>query len=120
MDYFVIRRVATGVKFDLRSANGEVIATSEVYKTEAACRKGVDSVRSNAPQAPVEDQTAGQHCANPKFEVYQDRSGQFRFRLRARNGGIIAVSENYSVKAACLDGIAAVRMYAGGEERTLL
>lgn len=109
MDYFVIRRVATGVKFDLRSANGEVIATSEVYKTEAACRKGVESVRKNAPKAPVEDQTAGQRSANPKFEVYEDRGGQFRFRLRARNGGIIAVSESYTTKAACMDGIAAVR-----------
>lgn len=117
MDYFLIRRVATGVKFDLRSANGEVIATSEVYQTESACRKGIDSVRKNASNAPVEDQTQGQRCSNPKFEVYQDRSGQFRFRLRARNGGIIAVSENYTAKAACLDGIAAVRLYAGDDER---
>lgn len=116
MDYFIIRRVATGVKFDLRSANGEVIATSEVYKTEAACRKGMDSVCKNAPCAPIEDQTLGQHCANPRFEVYQDRAGQFRFRLRARNGGIVAVSENYTTKSACLDGIAAVRHYAQGKE----
>lgn len=109
MGQFVIRQVATGVKFDLRAANGEVIATSEVYKTEAACRKGIESVRKNAPLAGLEDQTAGGRCGNPKFELYQDRGGQFRFRLRARNGGIIAVSENYTVKSACLDGIAAVR-----------
>lgn len=112
MDSFVIRRVATGVKFDLRSANGEVIATSEVYKTEAACRKGIESVRKNAPLAQLEDQTTGECRGNPKFELYQDRSGQYRFRLRARNGGIIAVSENYTGKAACLDGIAAVRACA--------
>lgn len=115
MSRFLIRRVATGVKFDLRAANGEVIATSEVYKTEAACRKGVESVRRNAPVAPVEDQTLGQRCANPKFEVYEDRGGQFRFRLRSRNGGIIAVSENYRAKSACLDGIAAVRSSAAEE-----
>ena len=112
MDHFVIRQVATGVKFDLRAANGEVIATSEVYHTEAACRKGIASVRKNAPNAPVEDQTLGQRCANPKFEVYLDRAGQFRFRLRARNGGIIAASENYTAKASCLDGIEAVRLCA--------
>lgn len=109
VEHFQIRRVATGVKFDLRSANGEVIATSEVYKTEAACRKGVESVRKNAPLASVEDQTLGERRGNPKFEVYEDRSGQFRFRLKARNGGIIAVSENYTAKSACLDGIEAVR-----------
>lgn len=117
MDYFRIRRVATGVKFDLRSANGEVIATSEVYRSEAACRKGVDSVRRNAVAAQVADLTVGQSCGNPKFEVYQDRSGQFRFRLRARNGGIIAASENYTAKAACLDAIEAVRRFAAPEEK---
>ena len=119
MRNFVIRRVATGVKFDLRSANGQVIATSEVYKTEAACRKGIASVCKNAAQAQTEDQTVGEHLPNPKFELYQDRAGQYRFRLKARNGGIIAVSENYTGKAACLDGIAAVRACAleeGGEE----
>lgn len=116
MRHFEIRRVASGVKFDLRSANGETIATSEVYKTEAACRKGMESVRRNAPQAQTEDQTVGQRCANPKFELYQDRAGHYRFRLKARNGGIIAVSEGYTGKAACLDGIAAVRLCAQEEE----
>lgn len=109
MDHFVIRQVPTGVKFDLRSANGEVIATSEVYKTDAACRKGMESVRKNACIAQVADQTLGERQSNPKFEVYEDRCGQFRFRLRARNGSIIAVSENYTTKSACLDGVEAVR-----------
>ena len=44
MGCFMIKTVATGVKFDLHATNGEVIATSEVYKTEAACRKGIQSV----------------------------------------------------------------------------
>lgn len=115
MDHFVIRQVATGVKFDLRASNGEVIATSEVYKTEAACRRGIESVRKNAPLAVLEDQTTGDRCSNPKFELYQDRSGQYRFRLKARNGGIIAVSENYTTKASCQDGIAAVRLHSREE-----
>ena len=50
MGEFVIRKVATGVKFDLLAGNGEIIATSEVYKTEAACRKGMESVCKNAPK----------------------------------------------------------------------
>lgn len=112
MDFFQIRRVTTGVKFDLRSANGEIIATSEVYKTEAACRKGMDSVRKNAPCAPLADLCAGEVCPNPRFELYEDRRGHYRFRLRAKNGGIIAVSEGYTTKRGCLDGIAAVRRYA--------
>jgi uncharacterized protein YegP (UPF0339 family) len=44
-----------------------------------------------------------------KFEVYKDASGQFRFRLRAANNEIIAVSEAYTTKAACMNGIESVK-----------
>jgi len=40
---------------------------------------------------------------NPKFEVYKDAAGEFRFRLKAPNGEIIAVSEGYTTKANCLN-----------------
>ena len=111
MGKFIIKTVPTGVKFDLRAANGETIATSEVYKTEAACRKGIESVIRSAPKAKLEDRTAQQMgtCTNPKFELYQDRSGAFRFRLRARNGAVIAVSEAYSTKNSCVEGIESVK-----------
>lgn len=48
-----------------------------------------------------------------KFEVYRDRAGKYRWRLRATNGEIIASSEGYSSKAACEGGIAAVKRVAG-------
>lgn len=117
MGEFVIRKVATGVKFDLRAGNGEAIATSEVYKTEAACRKGLESVRRNAPNAKLEDQTANEPSMTcPKFELYVDKAGAYRFRLRSRNGAIIAVSEPYSTKTGCLDGIESVRKNANSAE----
>ena len=47
-----------------------------------------------------------------KFEVYSDASGQFRFRLRAANNEIIAVSEAYTTKAACMNGIESVKANA--------
>jgi uncharacterized protein YegP (UPF0339 family) len=47
-----------------------------------------------------------------KFEVYKDASGQFRFRLRAANNEIIAVSEAYTSKAACMNGIESVKTNA--------
>lgn len=110
MGKFMIRRVPTGVKFDLAAGNGSVIATSEVYETLAACRRGIASVRKNAEKANLEDLTeAGASAGNPKFQLYKDRAGEFRFRLTARNGNVIAVSEGYHSKAACLDGIASVR-----------
>ena len=114
MGKFVIRSVPTGVKFDLRAGNGEVIATSEVYKAKAACRAGIRSVMKNAASAAIEDQTAANAVKekNPKFEVYQDRAGEFRFRLKAPNGQQIAASEGYTTKAACLNGIESVKKNA--------
>ncbi len=114
MSKFVIRTVPSGVKFDLFAANGKSILTSEVYTTEAACRKGIDSVRKNAIRAKLEDQTQ-ENCVsltNPKFELYLDRSGSYRFRLKARNGEIIAVSEAYTAWAGCQNGIESVRKNA--------
>jgi len=45
MSKFVIREVSSGIKFDLKATNGQVIATSEVYTTKAACLNGVESVQ---------------------------------------------------------------------------
>ena len=118
MGKFVIRKTNTGFKFDLKAGNGEVIATSEVYTTEDACRKGVASVQRNAPVAAVEDQTVEGYAAekHPKFEVYNDKAGEFRFRLKATNGQIIAVSEGYAAKAGCMNGIESVRKNAAGAD----
>ena len=114
----MIRQVNSGVKFDLYAANGQTILTSEVYNSESACRKGIASVMKNAPRARLEDQTKEpyQVLANPKFELYQSRAGDYRFRLKARNGQIIAISENYSGKAGCLNGIDSVRKNAAEAE----
>ena len=110
----MIREVKTGLKFDLKAANGETIATSESYTSEAVCRSGIESVRKVASNANVENQTEDgfRTVSNPKFEMYQDRSGHFRFRLKARNGKIIAVSEGYATKSGCLSGIECVKKSA--------
>lgn len=107
MSKFLIRAVGGGLKFDLHAANGEAVASSEVYLTRAACLRGIASVRKNAPAAPVEDLTVhgGGAVRNPKFQLYADRAGAFRFRLRARNGAVIASSAAYTSRAACLSGI---------------
>ena len=47
------------------------------------------------------------------FEVYKDRAGEYRWRLKAPNHKIIADSgEGYNTKAGCLEGIADVKLYA--------
>ena len=111
MGKFVIRETKTGIKFDLKAGNGEVIATSEVYSSEKSCRAGIASVQKNAP---VENQTVEGYTVekHPKFEVYTDKAGEFRFRLKATNGQIIAVSEGYKAIASCMNGIESVKKNA--------
>ncbi len=118
MSKFVIRTVNSGVKFDLKATNGETIATSEVYSTEDACRNGIASVQKNAPVANVENQTEEGYetVTHPKFEMYEDKGGEYRFRLKARNGEIIAVSEGYKAKSSCLNGIESVKKNAAQAE----
>ena len=113
MGKFVVKRTNTGIKFDLKAGNGEVIATSEVYTTEAACMKGIESVR-NCCGGEIEDQTVEEVVKqkHPKFEMYLDKAVEFRFRLKARNGEIIAVSEGYKAKSGCLNGIESVKKNA--------
>lgn len=114
MGKFLIKTVKSGIKFDLKAGNGEVIATSEVYTSDAACKNGIESVKKNAPIAKLEDQTVENYetVTNPKFEVYTDKAGEFRFRLKARNGEIIATSEGYKAKPSCLNGVESVRKNA--------
>ena len=117
MGKFVVRETATGIKFDLKTTNGQVIATSEVYTTKAACLNGIASVKKNCV-GEVEDLTVDPVVAvkHPKFELYQDKAGEYRFRLKAKNGEVIAVSEGYVTKANCENGIASVKKNAPDAE----
>jgi uncharacterized protein YegP (UPF0339 family) len=110
MGKFVVKQTNTGYKFDLKASNGETIATSEVYASSKACLNGVESVRTNAPAAKLEDQTEDNYESktNPKFEIYLDKGGEYRFRLKARNGEIIATSEGYKAKKSCMNGVESV------------
>ena len=114
MGKFVVKTTKTGIKFDLKATNGQVIATSEVYAGKPACLNGVASVKTNAAVANLENQTvegfATEKC--PKFEVYTDKAGEFRFRLKAKNGQIIATSEGYTTLVNCLNGVESVKKNA--------
>ena len=108
---FVVKATKNGgMKFDLKASNGETILTSQTYKSEKTCLNGINSVKNNAPAAAVEDQTvegfAAEKC--PKFEIYTDKAGESRFRLKAKNGQIIGVSESYKSLKSCQNGIKSV------------
>lgn len=106
-----------GFHFNLKAGNGEIIANSEHYTTEKACMNGIESVKKNAPVANIEDQTVEGYTVekHPKFEIYQDKSGEFRFRLKAMNGEIIATGEGYAAKAGCKNGIESIKKNADSE-----
>ena len=119
MGKFTIKETKTGFTFNLKASNGEIIAAgSEVYNALKSCKNGIASVQKNAPIAPVEDQTVENYEVqkHPKFEVYTDKAGEFRFRLKASNGEIIAVSEGYTRKPSCFNGIESVRKNAPDAE----
>ena len=117
MGKFVIKQAKSGPMFNLKAGNGEIIGTSEVYSSLSACKNGIESVAKNAVKAKIEDQTAEgfEKVTNPKFEIYKDKKGEFRFRLKAANGEPILVSEGYVSKAGCQNGIESVKKNAGSE-----
>ncbi len=115
MGKYVIKETKNGgFKFDLKSGNGQVVATSQVYKALKSCKNGIASVTANGPAAAVEDQTVEGFAKvpNPKFEIYTDKAGEFRFRLKAKNGQIIATSEGYKAMKSCKNGIESIRKNA--------
>ncbi|MCR4840184.1 MAG: YegP family protein [Lachnospiraceae bacterium] len=118
MGKFVIKQAKSGPMFNLKAGNGEVILSSQVYADEKSCRNGIESIMKNAPVAEIEDQTKEgfETVKNPKFEVYTDKSGETRFRLKASNGQVIGTGEGYASKAGCLKGIESIKKNAADAE----
>ena len=85
--------------FNLKAGNGQVILTSELYKTKAAAENGIESVRKNAPD-------------DVRYERTENKNGEPYFKLKAANGQEIGRSEYYSSVAAMENGIASVKTNA--------
>lgn len=109
---FAIKRAGDGrYMFNVHAGNTQVIASSQMYASMAACRNGINSVGVNAPIAAVEDQTLAsvneEKC--PKFQIYFDKAGKYRFNLLAANGqNILACTQGYTQKSSCKNGIKSV------------
>lgn len=106
---FVISAASNGkFVFNLKASNGEVILTSsDMYDTADAAQAGVEAVRAIA-LSPIEDQTREEKLDGAKFELYQDKGGQFRFRLKDAAGENLGKSEAYKAKTSAKKGIASV------------
>ena len=81
--------------FVLKATNGQVILEAgETFSSLASCKNSIESVKKNA-LAHVEDQTVEGYetVTHPKYELYEDKGGEYRWRLKARNGEPIGKSE---------------------------
>ena len=114
MGKYEVKQTEKGFRFNLKAANGQVIGVSQIYASEKSCLKGIESVTRVAPDAVIEDQTVEGYTVekNPKFEIYVDKGGQFRYRLKAKNGEIILSGEAYKAKAGLLNGVASIKKNA--------
>ena len=106
---FEINKSKDGKKFffNLYASNKVGIATSQMYSSAQSAINGVKSVIANAAKAPIEDQSLKKYdiLPFPKWEIYIDNGGKYRFRLNASNGNCVCHSQGYTTKTACKNGI---------------
>jgi len=95
-------------RWRLRHDNGNIIADSgEGYASKSGAQDAIERVQGYAPEADVLD--VGQAA----FEIYEDAAEEWRWRLRHRNGNIVADSgEGYSSRSAAEDGVNSVKRNA--------
>lgn len=112
MGKFILKQTATGYKFDLVN-DGVVVATSEVYSTDTACKNGIESVRKFSV-GEIENQTVEgfETKKHPKFEVYEDKAGAFRYRLKAVNGQIVAIGPAFKTADETVAAVECVKAIA--------
>lgn len=93
---FVIKKTKNGqFMFNLKASNGEIILTSEMYKSKSGLKNGIKSVKTNAE-------------ASKNFKTLTAKNGQPYFVLRAGNYQVIGNSEMYSSTNALENGIESV------------
>lgn len=121
MGKFIIKNTPSGAfNFSLLASNKQKIAvSSQVYTTKGACKKGMESVGKNAQRCIDENRIVDltlktpEEKTCPKFEIYLDKAGMFRYRLIAPNGESLAISEDgYKSKSSCMNGIKSVGVNA--------
>jgi large subunit ribosomal protein L21 len=103
-------------RWRLRATNGELVAVSEQgFASKAGVIRGLDAVRKNVAESEghhevtiAEDGT--ETVSSKGFEVYEDKAGQWRWRLRAANGELLAVSEQgFKTKSGVARSLGSVR-----------
>lgn len=98
---FALKKTKGGqFMFNLHAANGQIILTSERYKSKVSAANGIKSVKVNAKKS-------------GSYDRRKSTNGQPYFVLRAANGETIGRSERYSSASSMSRGIASVKKTAG-------
>lgn len=116
---YVIKKTDKGnFVFKLYSSNYRVVAIgAQAYTTLGAAKIGVQSIIKNAENAPIENQTLKNYetLKFPKWEIYLDKKGEYRLRLYATNGSLIATTnDGYMDISGAKNGITAVARASKG------
>ena len=89
--------------FNLKAGNGQIILTSEMYTTKAACENGIESVKKNADN-------------DDRYERKEAKNGKYHFNLKAGNHQIIGTSQMYADQGGMDNGIESVKKNAPNAE----
>lgn len=113
MGKFVIKRAKDGFTFSFLGTDEKIIGSSEVYTSKTSTKGGIESVKKNAGAA-IEDQTQ-KDCKvekTPKWEIFKDKAGGFRFRLIATNGKNVIHTSAFKTLADANNALATIRKTA--------
>lgn len=100
MGKFIVSKRKDGeFHFSLKASNGQIILSSQGYKSKPSCMKGVESVQKNAGE-------------DKHFEKKTSSNGKIFFNLKSSNGQIIGTSQMYASDASCKKGIRSVQVNA--------
>lgn len=126
MGKFIIKKTKTGgFNFSLYAMNNEKICvSSQIYTAKASCKNALVSIAKNANRCIEEDRILdltlkkeADKITAPRFEIYFDKQGMYRYRLLATNGENIAISEEgYKSKNGCINGMKSVAVNANNAE----
>jgi uncharacterized protein YegP (UPF0339 family) len=109
LKFEIYQDAAKEFRWRLKAANGEILATAgQGYKAKADCKRGVERIQEEMGKGTK---------TNYEFEVYVDKAKEYRWRLKAANGQIVAASsEGYKAKADCEHAIDLIKKGAAKAE----
>jgi len=112
LEFEVYEDKAGEFRWRVESANGNILADSgEGYASRSGAKNAVERIKEYAPEADTLEIGAA------AFEIFKDKAGEFRWRLRHRNGEILADSgEGYADRSGARDGIESIKRNAPGAD----